>query len=41
MRRWHCARSWPRSSRPQFDTVDACVTPVLRLDELVRHPLFA
>lgn len=24
-----------------FDTVDACVTPVLRLDEALRHPLFA
>lgn len=24
-----------------FDAVDACVTPVLRLDELDRHPLFA
>jgi crotonobetainyl-CoA:carnitine CoA-transferase CaiB-like acyl-CoA transferase len=24
-----------------FDGVDACVTPVLRLDEALRHPLFA
>lgn len=24
-----------------FDSVDACVTPVLRLDEALRHPLFA
>jgi alpha-methylacyl-CoA racemase len=24
-----------------FETVDACVTPVLRLDETLRHPVFA
>jgi crotonobetainyl-CoA:carnitine CoA-transferase CaiB-like acyl-CoA transferase len=25
----------------KFDDVDACVTPVLRLDEAAAHPLFA
>jgi crotonobetainyl-CoA:carnitine CoA-transferase CaiB-like acyl-CoA transferase len=23
-----------------FESVDACVTPVLRLDETLRHPVF-